>query len=459
MKNQKGKTKRNKKKYNILTEPASGTRDFAPDDMRLQNWLKDTWKEVSKSFCFQEYDCPILEEQNLYERKAGEEIKEQMYCLETKEKEKLALRPEMTPSLARMVLKAGPALLMPIKYFSVPQCWRFETVQRGRKREHYQWNCDIWGVSEITAEAELLAVIVDFFKKVGLTSEDVGIKINSRRILQTVLTDLGVTKEDFAPICVIIDKLDKIGANAVQEMLAAKGVDPSVIEDILRVINISNIEELESLLPGSPVVDEMKLLWELAEGYGYADWLIFDASVVRGLAYYTGVVFECFDRAGELRAICGGGRYDTILEIYGCPPTKNIPAVGFGFGDCVIIELLGEKGLLPDLPPVIDDLIIPFDDSLRPLACKIASRLRAAGRETDIYLKRVKKVTQCYSYADRRGAKRVIFVAPDETAKGLVRMKLMRVDENSAKEFNVPLEDLEQYAFVDDAVPEQFLEE
>ena len=183
MKNHKGTTKNKKTKFNLKLEPPSGTRDFLPDDMRIQNWLKNIWNDVAKSFAFQEYDCPILEDRSLYERKSGEEITDQMYCLDTYDKEKLALRPEMTPSLARLILKCGPQLMMPIKWFSIPQCWRFETVQRGRKREHYQWNCDIWGVYDVTAEAELLAMIVDFFKRIGLTSEHVGIRINIIKII------------------------------------------------------------------------------------------------------------------------------------------------------------------------------------------------------------------------------------------------------------------------------------
>jgi len=252
------------------------------------------------------------------------------------------------------------------------------------------------------------------------------------------------------PICVIIDKLDKIGVNAVQEMLIQKGVDGAIIEEISKVIQIKSLDDLEAILPDSQILKELKFLWELAEGYGYLDWITFDASVVRGLAYYTGIVFECFDRAGNLRAICGGGRYDTLLQIYGA--SNNIPAVGFGFGDCVIIELLMELKLLPELPPLIDDLIIPFNDSLRGVAAGVATRLRAQGRCVDVYLKSTKKITQCYSYADRRGAKRVIFVAPDEYARGEVRFKLMRI-ESENKEFNVPIERLEEFANFDEEIP------
>ena len=175
------------------------------------------------------------------------------------------------------------------------------------------------------------------------------------------------------------------------------------------------------------------------------DWLIFDASVVRGLSYYTGIIFECFERVGiGLRAICGGGRYDNLLSMYGSE--KCIPAIGFGFGDCVIIELLSELNLLPNLPSIIDDLIIPFDN-LRETACLIATRLRACGRSVDIYLNKTNKITKCFSYADRRGAKRVILVAPDEIINGYVRFKLLRINDD-LKEFNVPLMNLEFWSLI-----------
>jgi len=190
----------------------------------------------------------------------------------------------------------------------------------------------------------------------------------------------------------------------------------------------------------SGVVAELTQLWELAKAYEYDDWLVFDASVVRGLAYYTGVVFEVRDRGGVLRAISGGGRYDKLLSTYGS--NQDVPMAGFGFGDCVILELLKDKGLLPQLPPTIDDLVICFDESLRPAGCKVANKLRAVGRRVDLQLIPKKKVSWCFEYADRIGAFRAVFIAPDEWSKGLVRVKNLRETDPEKKEVNIPFEEL-----------------
>ncbi|EER13996.1 histidyl-tRNA synthetase, putative [Perkinsus marinus ATCC 50983] len=321
---------------NISFVPPSGTRDFFPDDMRIRDWLFSQWRAVSAQHGFSEYDAPVLENEHLYKRKAGEEIVEQMYNFVDKEDHHVTLRPEMTPTLARMVLSR----VLPLKWFSIPQCWRFETTQRGRKREHYQWNCDIVGISDITAELELLATMVGFFKRVGLTSADVGIKVNSRAILQSVLKASGVGADEFAKVCVVIDKIDKIGREEVQRVVGV--VSAASIEEFKKLAdeNCTRGESERSSLGVYPLSEmtDLEGLFDLARNYGIDDWLVFDASVVRGLAYYTGIVWEAFDRKGELRAIAGGGRYDRLLSLYGAP--SEIPCVGFGFGDCVIYELL-----------------------------------------------------------------------------------------------------------------------
>jgi len=221
-----------------------------------------------------------------------------------------------------------------------------------------------------------------------------------------------------------------------------QGLAESVIDEIKKTLTITNIEELKKKLPtNSVVIQELTQLWDLAIAYGYDDWLVFDASVVRGLAYYTGIVFEVRDRAGTLRAISGGGRYDKLLTTYGS--NQNVPMAGFGFGDCVILELLKEKNLLPALPPEIDDLIICFDETLRGAGCKVANKLRAAGRRVDLQLIPKKKVTWCFEYADRIGAIRAVFVAPDEWSRGLVRVKNLRETDETKKQVDIPFDTLQ----------------
>lgn len=197
-------------KAKLDTNPPKGTRDFYPEDMRLQTWLFTQWREVAKTYGFSEYDAPVLESESLYTRKAGEEVTEQLYNFVDKGERAVALRPEMTPSLARMVMAKKGGLSMPLKWFSIPQCWRYERMTRGRRREHYQWNMDIWGVDGVETEAELLSAMVNFFERVGLTSEDVGIKVNSRLVIGEVLTELGIPEEKFAATCVLVDKLEKV---------------------------------------------------------------------------------------------------------------------------------------------------------------------------------------------------------------------------------------------------------
>lgn len=430
-------------------DPPSGTRDFEPADMRLRNWLFGHMRDVSASFNFKEYDAPVLEHVELYERKAGEEIVGQMYNFVDKEGTRVTLRPEMTPSLARLVLSqtnlaTGEVRVpLPLKWFSIPQCWRFETTQRGRKREHYQWNLDVVGESSSAADAEVLAALCDLFKRVGLTPDMVGVRINSRKILDQVLRKAGVPDDAFAKVCVVVDKLDKIGVDAVKEMLFELKLESDTVDKIISCLS-SSLEDL------SEEVSEVKEIFDLAEASGFVDYLQFDPSVVRGLAYYTGVVFEAFDRAGELRAIAGGGRYDRLLQLYGGDKCQ-IPCCGFGFGDCVIVELLKEKNLLPDFSkPKVDFFVAPFSSREQGHAAKVATSLRNFGYSVDLALA-PRKAHKAFDFANRNGARRVAFVAPTEWNRGLVRVKdMMLKNPNSANELqegiqiDVPVDQLDQ---------------
>ena len=431
----------------VELDACSGTRDWYPEEFRLQRWLYEKFRETAKSTGFEEYDAPVLERQELYKRKAGEEITQQMYAFVDQDGVDVTLRPEMTPTLARMVLGRAASMMLPLKWFSIPQCWRFETTQRGRKREHYQWNMDIIGCKSVNAEVELLFAVCAFFKSIGITSADVGIKVNSRKVMASVLDSYGITDEKFAPVCVVMDKLDKIGADAVKEELElTQGLPAETANKIVDCLACKSVDELQALC-GDGVdqsgIDELKRLFELAEDYGYGDWLIFDASVVRGLAYYTGIVFEGFDRAGELRAICGGGRYDKLLSLYGA--VTEVPACGFGFGDCVIVELLKDKGLLPNIPKSVEFVVAAFNESMQGKAMKTASLIRAGGAEVDMLLEPKKKVANTFDYANRVGARYIVFVAPQEWENDMVRIKDLRADytdKDEEKQIDVKISDL-----------------
>jgi histidyl-tRNA synthetase len=419
----------------IMAQGVRGTRDFYPEDMRLRNWLFDNFDDAALLHGFQEYDAPVLESEELYTRKQGEEITQQLYNFKDKGDRKVALRPEMTPSLARMVMSRAGVLPMPIKWYSIPQCWRYERTQRGRGREHYQWNVDIWGTDAISADAELISVLVTFFKSVGLTEKDLVIKMSSRKVLEEVLGSLGLEGDIFAKTCIIVDKMDKLPADVVSEQLGDLGLEKSAIQTIQSTLAIKDMNSLEEILgKESAAVTELKSLFSALEAYGISGWIEFDASIVRGLAYYTGPVFEAHDRAGELRAICGGGRYDKLLSTLG---GKDLPATGFGFGDMVIMELLAEKGLVPELIGGVDDVVISLSPELRNAAMSVATSLRNTGKSVDLVLED-KRLKWAFKHAERSGAQRLVMVMPDEWKEGKVKIK----DLESGEEIEVSVDSL-----------------
>ncbi|XP_022143842.1 histidine--tRNA ligase, chloroplastic/mitochondrial isoform X2 [Momordica charantia] len=404
----------------IDVNPPKGTRDFPPEDMRLRNWLFHNFREVSRVYGFEEIDFPVLESEALFIRKAGEEIRDQLYCFEDRGNRRVALRPELTPSLARLVIQKGKSLSLPLKWFAIGQCWRYERMTRGRRREHYQWNMDIIGVPEVTAEAELLSSIVTFFKRIGITAADVGFKVSSRKVLQEVLECFGIPENMFGKVCIIIDKIEKIPLDEMKKELKAVGVSEEAIEELLQVLSVKSLTKLEEIIGGGgEAVSDLKQLFSLAEKFGYADWIQFDASIVRGLAYYTGIVFEGFDRGGKLRAICGGGRYDHLLSTFG---GDDIPACGFGFGDAVIVELLKEKSLVPQLSLEVENIVCALDPDLQGAASTVATLLREKGQSVDLVLEN-KPLKWVFKRAARINAQRLILVGSSEWQRGMVGVK------------------------------------
>ena len=403
-----------------MVERPRGTRDFYPEDMRLRNWLFEKFRAASIAHGFEEYDAPILEYEELYTRKQGEEITQQLFNFEDKGGRKMSLRPEMTPSLARMVMAQAKTLPLPIKWYSIPQCWRYERTQRGRGREHYQWNVDIWGSESTAADAELISIMVHFFKSVGLSSKNLEIRVSSRKVLEEVLGSLGIEGDGFTKTCIIIDKMDKLPSEVVVNQLSEIGLNIEAISTIQHVLGIRSLDELvQTMGEESDAVAELSVLFQMMESYGLNDWVGFDASIVRGLAYYTGPVFEAHDRNGELRAICGGGRYDRLLSSLG---GNDMPATGFGFGDMVIMELLNECGLLPDIASRCQDVVVALSEDLRPAAMSVASKLRNSGRTVDLILDN-KKMKWAFRHSERIGASRLVMILPEEWKAGKVRFK------------------------------------
>jgi len=424
----KGKSKQSTPQIQLETNPVKGTRDFYPEEMKVRTWLFAHWRRVAQQYGFVEYDAPVLESEALYTRKAGEDVTQQLYSFADKGKRRVALRPEMTPSLARMVMAKKGGLPLPLKWYSIPQCWRYERMTRGRRREHYQWNMDMWGIASEQAEAELLSAMVTFFRAVGLTHQDVAIKINSRLVITELLTELGVPDSKFAATCVLVDKLEKVPLDALQAEMEDIGLERSVVEQLTTLIAVESIDDIRAVLGDeSPAVQQITSLLQLCHSYGLEDWIVFDASIVRGLSYYTGVVFEAVDRTGTLRAIAGGGRYDQLLETFGGAHT---PACGFGFGDAVILELLKDRHLLPTLDVSgIDTVVFAMSsgdedaEDYHAKAIAVASTLRAAGQNVELVLDKTKKMKWVFKHADRLHAKYCAIIGSEEFTNNEVAMK------------------------------------
>jgi histidyl-tRNA synthetase len=414
-----------------------GTRDFYPEDLRLRSWLFDRFREVALRFGFEEVDAPIVEHAELYQRKAGEEIVDQLYHF-TLHGRHLALRGEFTPSLARMVMARQGALRFPLRWFCIPQCWRYERMTRGRRREHYQWNMDIWGEPSVSAEAELIAAVFSALDAMGLDPAETRMRVNSRGLLEETLREqlLVDRPETFEPLCIVIDKLERIGAEAVVAQLTDPdgpvSLERSAAEAVVDLLSVKKLEEAARRAPkGSAAIAELRRLMELLDAYGVADRVVFDASVVRGLAYYTGIVFEVFDARGKLRSLCGGGRYDRLLQSLG---GKALPAVGFGFGDAVIMELLADRGRLPEIPRRLDAVVYAFGEEERPTAIRLTTRLRGEGQSVEIVLGPV-RLRRALQDADRVGAARIYLLGSEELARGVVKVR----DLASGEERDEPL--------------------
>ena len=362
--------------------PVKGTRDFYPADMAVRNWIIDGWKKVSLRNGFEEYDGPIFEYLKTYQIKSGDEIVEQLFSLKDRGGRELAIRPEITPTLARMVNQKINSLPRPIKWFSVPRLCRAEQPQRGRLREFFQWNIDIIGIDDVLADAETIFCALDYLQEVGLTPKDIVVKISSRKMLAAILKSIGISQAELEPLYAVLDKRSKLPQKAFEEMLSKQVDDKNKLNKIIKLMSVESIEQISSLMEPSEAakksVDELVRLFDLLEAMSVSDFCVFDIGIVRGLAYYTGIVYEIYDKKSELRAIGGGGRYDDLLKQFGGP---DIPATGFGIGDCVLGIVLEEKGLVKkQLPTRQLDYFVAFTDKqFSQKAIEIVTRLRRKG--------------------------------------------------------------------------------
>ena len=409
----------------IDLQPVKGTRDFFPEEMRLRNWLFEIWRSASVQAGFEEYDTCVLEHEDLYIRKAGDEISKQLFSFEDKSGRRLSLRPEMTPSLARLVLQHNKSLSFPIKWFSMPQCFRYERMTKGRRREHFQWNADIIGQPHILAEAEILMLLISACESMGLTKKEFNVFINDRRILNAILTQINVPEELHSTVLVILDKRDKISSEALVAMLEDTGMSAKQVGQLNEFLSNTDLKDLEGNLSDTTGVEQLYSLMDMMDTAGCSGYLKFDISIVRGLSYYTGAVFEVNSPEKKHRAICGGGRYDSLLSAFG---GETVPAVGFGFGDVVVLDVLKEMGRFPELPRKLDYTIIPFANEQVGIALKIAAELRMRGSVVDCNFS-MRKMKKTMRQANESGAAKAILLFPEELAEDKVVIRDMILHE------------------------------
>ena len=391
--------------------PVKGTRDFYPPDMAVRNWIIDGWKRVSIRNGFEEYDGPIFEYLKMFQIKSGDEIVEQLFSLQDRGGRELAIRPEITPTLARMVNQQINSLARPIKWFSVPRLCRAERPQKGRLREFFQWNIDIIGVDDVLADAEVIFTTVDYLREVGLTSKDVKVKISSRKLLAAGLKNIGIPENQLDSLYALLDKYRKIPDDTFKKILVEQVPDSGMAKKIMDFMNATALSEVTEIVgTDAKVEDSIQELARLKDLLGQmAVWRYCDfyPSIVRGLAYYTGVVFEVHAFGGELRAIGGGGRYDNLLRDFGGPA---IPATGLAIGDCVLGILLEEKGLLEKQLPSrkLDYFVACVDKVYREAVVKLTMKLRSAGFAANFSYKAAKLSKQLKQASDQNAGRCII---------------------------------------------------
>ena len=402
-----------------------GFRDFYPEDLTLRNHIFATWRGVAARYGFEEYDGPPLEALELYTKKSGDEIVQQLYAFRDKGDREVALRPEMTPTLARMVAARVQALKKPIRWFSIPQLFRYERQQRGRLREHFQLNMDIIGEASPLADAELMAAAVDIMRAFGLGPKDVQLRVSDRRVIRSLLLGRGITEGQLPTAFAVIDRSERVPKNVLEEMLKDAGYGK---REAAAVFEIAALRGPDVLKTAGEAAEPLSQAVQALEAMGLGDFVSIDLTIVRGLAYYTGIVFELFDAQKTLRAICGGGRYDALLEL---------PALGFGMGDVVLGELLKERGVAPKASIELGAFLVAVGGDDLPMMLQLAHALRERGIAVEYGLRHT-GVRKQLELASARGAARAVIIGPEERQAGAAVVR----DLKAGTEAKVPLDKL-----------------
>ena len=410
-----------------IVRSVKGMRDFYPEDMAVRRWMFDIIRNVSTCFGYQEFEGPCLEFIDLYAAKSGEElVKEQSFVFSSPGDDLLTLRPELTPTLARMVAQRQFEIPLPLRWWSIGPFWRYENPQRGRTREFYQWNIDLVGSETVAADAEIVTIAAIFFKEAGLNPDQVRIYINNRRLMDKAFSKLEIDKALRPQVFRLVDKLDKLAKDEWLNFALDSGLTEAQTAGLLQLLEDSELWR-ES--------DELVEFFDLIKSFGVADYLEFNPKVIRGLDYYTGTVFEAYELGGQSRAILGGGRYDNLVADVG---GNRLPGVGFAMGDVVIELVLRDKGVIPErLGNKPQVMVTVFDQATLKESILVTNELRAAGYRVMIYPE-ADKLGKQFKFADRLDIPVAVVLGPDELAAGKVAVK----DLKSREQVSIHREDL-----------------
>lgn len=397
----------------VIIQSVKGTREFYPEQMAQRNFIYEKARQAAQTFGYQEWDAPFIESIDLYAAKSGEElVKKQSFVFEDRGGDLVALRPELTPSLARMIAQKQGELAFPLRWWSFGPFWRYENVQKGRTREFFQWNVDMLGVNSPEADAELIGVAAAFLRIVGFNPQQATIFVNNRRLMDAQFDALGIAPEKRLDVSNMVDRRSKMEPAKWDAYVLENGISQDQLDGLKQVLG--NYDLWQSS-------EELTRLFAALDALGVKDYVKFDPNIMRGLLYYTGTVFECFDLTGSVRrALLGGGRYDNLLRDVGGDPLSG---VGFAMGDVVIGILLQEKGLIPPFTPTPAPVLVTvFDESLWMNSYALAAELRAAGLNVTTYPEPAKLPKQ-FKFGDRMGMKVALVIGPDEAAAGKVTVK------------------------------------
>ena len=396
-----------------LIQSVKGTREFYPEEMAQRNFIYSKARQAAQMFGYQEWDAPFIETIDLYAAKSGEElVKEQSFVFEDRGGDLVALRPELTPSLARMIAQKQGELTFPLRWWSYGPFWRYERPQKGRSREFFQWNVDMLGVNSPEADAELIGMGAAFLKLVGLTPEQVTIFVNNRRLMDAQFDALGIPPEKRMDVSNMVDRRGKMEPAKWDAYALENGLSQNQLDGLKAILGNFDLWKTS---------EELTRLFNALEALGVKDYVKFDPNIMRGLLYYTGTVFEAFDQTGVVsRAIFGGGRYDNLMRDVGGDPLSG---VGFAMGDVVIGLILKTIGLIPPFVPTPAPVLVTvFDESLWMNSYALAAELRATGLNVTTYPEPAKLPKQ-FKFGDRMGMRIMLVIGPDEAATNKVTVK------------------------------------